>query len=55
MNYIARYEKGIEAPQSAEMEGKIITAEFELNEQKFQCLDGCPLFKFNESVSFGGG
>ena len=51
INYIARYEKGIEAPGAAEMEGKVITAEFELNGQKFMCLDGGPLFKFSESVS----
>lgn len=52
INYIARYEKGIEAPGAEEMEGKVITAEFELNGQKFMCLDGGPIFKFNESVSF---
>ncbi len=51
INYIARYEKGIEAPGAAEMEGKVITAEFELNGQTFMCLDGGPIFKFNESVS----
>jgi predicted 3-demethylubiquinone-9 3-methyltransferase (glyoxalase superfamily) len=49
---IARYEKGIEAPQAAEMEGKVITAVFELAGQRFMALDGGPLFKFNESVSF---
>lgn len=48
---IARYEKGIEAPGAEEMEGKIITAEFELNGQKFMCLDGGPIFKFTEAVS----
>jgi predicted 3-demethylubiquinone-9 3-methyltransferase (glyoxalase superfamily) len=51
INYIARYEKGIEAPGAEEMEGKVITAEFELNGQKFMCLDGGPIFKFNESIS----
>lgn len=48
---IARYEKGIEAPGAQEMEGKIITAEFELNGQRFMALDGGPMFKFNESIS----
>jgi len=48
---IARYEKGIEAPGAAEMDGKVINAEFELNGQKFMALDGGPMFKFNESVS----
>lgn len=51
INYIARYEKGIEAPGAAEMEGKVLTAEFELNGQKLMCLDGGPIFKFNESIS----
>jgi predicted 3-demethylubiquinone-9 3-methyltransferase (glyoxalase superfamily) len=48
---IARYEKGMAVPQSTEMEGKVITAVFELNGQTFMCLDGGPLFKFNESFS----
>src|SRR5574341_363524 len=52
INSIARYEKGIEAPQGPEMEGKVITGEFELAGQKFMCLDGGPIFRFNESVSF---
>lgn len=51
INFIQRYEKGIEAPGSEHMEGKIITTEFELDGQKFQALDGGPLFKFNESIS----
>lgn len=51
INYIARYEKGIDAPGAEEMEGKVITAEFELEGQKFMCLDGGPIFKFNESIS----
>lgn len=51
INYIARYEKGINAPGSDEMEGKVITGEFTLEGQKFMCLDGGPIFKFNESVS----
>ncbi len=49
---IARYEKGIEAPGMPEMEGKVLTAVFELNGQRFMALDGGPIFKFNESVSF---
>jgi predicted 3-demethylubiquinone-9 3-methyltransferase (glyoxalase superfamily) len=34
------------------MEGKILTAEFELDGQKFQALDGGPTFKFTEAISF---
>lgn len=48
---IARYEKGIEAPGAEEMEGKILTAIFELAGQRFMALDGGPIFKFNESIS----
>jgi predicted 3-demethylubiquinone-9 3-methyltransferase (glyoxalase superfamily) len=49
---ISRYEKGMEVPGAAEMEGKIITAIFELNGQRFMALDGGPIFKFTEAVSF---
>lgn len=34
------------------MSGKVITGEFTLAGQRFLCLDGGPLFKFNESISF---
>ncbi|MPN60673.1 hypothetical protein SDC9_208404 [bioreactor metagenome] len=33
------------------MSGKIITAEFTLNGQKFLALDGGPYFHFNEAIS----
>ncbi len=49
---IARYEKGMEVPGGEEMTGKVITAIFELEGQRFMALDGGPIFKFNESVSF---
>ena len=49
---IQRYEKGMEVPGAEQMEGKIITAIFELNGQRFMALDGGPIFKFNEAVSF---
>jgi len=49
---ITRYERGMELPGADQMEGKILTAIFELNGQRFMALDGGPLFKFNESVSF---
>jgi predicted 3-demethylubiquinone-9 3-methyltransferase (glyoxalase superfamily) len=48
---IARYEKGMEVPGGAEMVGKVITAIFELNGQRFMALDGGPIFKFNEAIS----
>ena|SRR6266404_2659933 len=49
---IIRYEKGMDAPGMPEMEGKVITAVFELNGERFMALDGGPVFKFNESISF---
>lgn len=33
-------------------EGSVLTVEFTLNGQNFMALNGGPLFKFNESVSF---
>lgn len=33
------------------MGGKVLTAVFELNGQRFMALDGGPQFKFNESIS----
>ena len=49
---IARYEKGMEVPGAAEMEGKVLTAIFELNGQRFMALDGGPIFTFTEAISF---
>jgi predicted 3-demethylubiquinone-9 3-methyltransferase (glyoxalase superfamily) len=49
---ITRYEKDMEVPGGEEMEGKILTAIFELSGQRFTALDGGPIFKFNEAVSF---
>ncbi len=34
------------------MSGKVITGIFELNGQRFMCLDGGPAFKLSEAVSF---
>jgi predicted 3-demethylubiquinone-9 3-methyltransferase (glyoxalase superfamily) len=51
VNFIQRYEKGMKTPGNDKMLGKILTAEFELDGQKFQALDGGPVFKFNESIS----
>ena len=46
---ITRYEKGMETPGG--VEGRVLTAIFELNGQKFMALDGGPIFKFNEAIS----
>lgn len=48
---IARYEKAGEKV-SGRPAGSVMTIEFELEGQKFIALNGGPLFKFNESVSF---
>lgn len=48
---IARYEKGMEVPGMPEMEGKVITAVFELNGQRFMVLEGGLIFKFTEAIS----
>ena len=49
---ITRYEKGMEVPGAEQMEGKVLTAVFELDGNRFMALDGGPIFKFNEAVSF---
>jgi len=51
VNWIQRYEKGIETPGAAEMEGKVLTGDFELDGQRYIALDGGPIFKFNEAIS----
>jgi predicted 3-demethylubiquinone-9 3-methyltransferase (glyoxalase superfamily) len=33
-------------------EGSVLTAEFEIEGQKFVALNGGPIFKFNEAISF---
>jgi len=49
---ITRYESGMEVPGADSMVGKVLTAIFELNGQTFMALDGGPVFKFNEAISF---
>jgi predicted 3-demethylubiquinone-9 3-methyltransferase (glyoxalase superfamily) len=52
INSIKRYPDGpLEGPMKG-MEGKVLTGIFELEGQQFTCLDGGPIFKFNESISF---
>jgi predicted 3-demethylubiquinone-9 3-methyltransferase (glyoxalase superfamily) len=47
-----RYEPGMEVPGAEQMKGKVLTAIFELDGQRFMALDGGPIYKFNEAVSF---
>jgi predicted 3-demethylubiquinone-9 3-methyltransferase (glyoxalase superfamily) len=49
---INRYPEGPLEPPMAGMEGKVLTAVFQLAGQKFMALDGGPHLKFNPSVSF---
>lgn len=48
---IKKYPEGVDDPHMKGMEGKVLTGVFELEGQKFMCLDGGPVFKFNEAVS----
>ena len=49
---IKRYPTEGLADFQKEFAGKVLTVEFELNSQKFMALNGGPIFKFNEAVSF---
>src|SRR3989344_4669664 len=48
---IQRYPAGGEGP-IAGMDGKVLTGIFELEGQRFMCLDGGPIFSFTEATSF---
>lgn len=49
---INRYPEGpLEGPMKG-MEGKVLTGVFRLDGNEFMALDGGPIFKFNESISF---
>jgi predicted 3-demethylubiquinone-9 3-methyltransferase (glyoxalase superfamily) len=49
---IKRYPEDVKEGPMAGMGGKVLTGIFELEGQRYACLDGGPIFKFNESVSF---
>lgn len=48
---IKRYEAGTNVPGADELQGKILTAIFELDGQRFMALDGGPMFHFTEAIS----
>src|SRR5262245_25248258 len=49
---IKRYPDGpLEGPMKG-MEGKVLTGIFELEGQRFMVVDGGPIFKFTEAISF---
>ncbi|HEU5222541.1 MAG TPA: VOC family protein [Candidatus Lumbricidophila sp.] len=49
---IKRYPEGMTEGPMAGMGGKVLNGQFVLNGQPFTCLDGGPIFTFNESISF---
>ncbi len=49
---IKRYPEGIMEGPMAGFDGKVLTAIFELEGQRYMCLDGGPVFKANGAVSF---
>lgn len=48
---IERYPEGVQEGPMKDMDGKVLTAFFELDGQVFQALDGGPLFTFTEALS----
>ena len=46
------YPEGTQEEHLKGMEGKVLTGIFEIAGQRFMALDGGPIFKFNESISF---
>jgi len=49
---LRRYPDNVPEGPMQGFEGKLLTGIFELNGQRFMALDGGPIFKFNESISF---
>jgi predicted 3-demethylubiquinone-9 3-methyltransferase (glyoxalase superfamily) len=49
---IKRYEEGMQTPGNDQMIGKVLTGIFELEGMQFMALDGGPVFKMNEAISF---
>ena len=49
---VKRYPEGPLPPPMSGMEGKVLTAVFELNGQRFIALDGGPIFKPSNATSF---
>lgn len=49
---IKYYPEGITEGPMKGMDGKVLNGTFELSGQRFMALDGGPLFKFSEAISF---
>ena len=52
VGHVERYPDESLDPHFQGMNGKVISGEFFLGDQRFMCLDGGPAFVFNEAVSF---
>lgn len=52
VGHVERYPDESLDPHFQGMNGKVISGEFFLGDQRFMCLDGGPTFVFNEAVSF---
>ena len=52
MNFYVSIFKDAAIGSVHKMDNKVLTASFTINGQEFMVLNGGPLFKFNESVSF---
>lgn len=52
IHHIERYPDEALDEHFVGMAGKVLNAAFTLNGQDFICLDGGPIFKFNEAISF---
>lgn len=48
---ITRYPDNVDEEHMKGMDGKVLTGIFELEGQRFMCLDGGPVFTLNESIS----
>ncbi|HEY4527315.1 MAG TPA: VOC family protein [Candidatus Paceibacterota bacterium] len=49
---IERYPSGVKEGPLANMDGKVLTGIFEIDGQRFMCLDGGPVFSFSGAISF---
>lgn len=52
ITHIERYAGGQGIPGEAELVGKVLTGVFELNGQRFMCLDAGPQFQLTGAISF---
>src|SRR5688500_18027972 len=50
VGHVSRYPGGEVSEKSGQPAGLVMTAEFEIDGQKFVALNGGPMFKFNEAI-----